>query len=73
MEEVATVEPLDALRLCMEALEAKDVTMRSIVLWMAETRMCLDSVTMIGSRAHIPPLNVAVGLFDPDYSPSTAR
>ena len=40
MEEVATVEPLDAPRLSMEALEAKNVTMRPIVLWMAKARMC---------------------------------
>ena len=52
MEEVATVEPLDTPRLSMEALEAKNVTMRPIVLWMAKARMCLDSVTMIESRPH---------------------
>ncbi len=52
MEEVATVEPLDALRLSMEALEAKNVTMRPIVLWMAKARWRFNSVTMIESRPH---------------------
>lgn len=71
MEEVATVEPLDALRLSMEALEAKNVTMRPIVLWMAVARMCLHFITMIESRSHCS-LTRNSWAFDPDYSPSTA-
>ena len=72
MEEVATVEPLGALRLSMEALEAKNVTMRPTVLWMAEARWRINFVTMIESRSHCS-LTRNSWAFDPDYSPSTAK
>jgi len=52
MEDLASVETLDMLRLRVQALEAENTAMRPIVRRMAEARMCRDSVTMIESCPH---------------------
>ena len=52
MEELATEETEDTLRLRVQQLEAENSAMRPIVVRMAEARMCLDSVTMIESCPH---------------------
>src|SRR5258708_40267261 len=52
MEDLASVETVDMLRLRVQALEAENGAMRPIVRRMAEARMCRDSVTMIESCPH---------------------
>ena len=52
MEDLASVETVDALPLRAHALEAENAAMRPIVRRMAEARMCRDSVTMIESCPH---------------------
>ncbi len=52
MDELATEETMDTLRLRVQQLEAENNAMRPIVVRMAEARMCLDLVTMIESCPH---------------------
>jgi hypothetical protein len=46
------IEPVDALHLRVQQLEAENAAMRPIVRRMAEARMCRDAVTMIESCPH---------------------
>lgn len=52
MEDTASTETQDALRLRVHELEAAIAAMRPIVLRVAEARMCRDAVTMIESCPH---------------------
>lgn len=52
MDELATVETVDTLRLRVQQLETANDAMRPIVQRMAEARMFLDTVTMIESCPH---------------------
>jgi hypothetical protein len=52
VETIQTADTLAALRLRVQELEAEHVTMRAIVLRMAEARMCRDMVTMVESCPH---------------------
>jgi len=69
MEDLASVETLDMLRLRVQALEAENAAMRPIVRRMAEARMCRDSVTMIESCRTAP--SSAAGSTDTSGSTTT--